>query len=279
MGSNPFAKRAGQSTSQVNRRRSTRVDYELPIIISGRDASGQAFSEETVTTTLSLHGARLRTTAEILLGMQVCIGNPKTGKKESAVCVRVERRPSEDPTRYISVQLVRPGNIWGLENPPADWKLEGALNAALETALSPLAGARPNALDESGNAVPIIDSQAVPWEVQSAALTESILQNLRPQVQALIENALQEFEGRLKRVETETGTRLEARSEKVLSDITMMVESLRSELAKQLSAQGAQAVESAEQDLRSRVAQILSPLAGLTSNGGSKSRLESMVKK
>ena len=273
MGSHPFAKRSNSSNSQVNRRRSTRVDFETPVILSGRNVSGQTFREETATTTVSFHGAKIRTVAEVLVGMQVCVENPSTGQQEKAVCVRVDAE--ENSTRSIAVQLVRPGNIWGLENPPADWGVEQALNTAVQTAIAK----SPDASKESGPSIPILESQAVPWEVQSAALTESILQNLRPQVQALMENALQEFEGKLKRVETETGSRLEARSEKVLSDITLMVESLRSELAKQLATQGAQAVDSAEQDLRTRVAQILSPLAGLANTGAPKTFLEPMAKK
>jgi hypothetical protein len=273
MGSNPFAKRSASQASQSNRRRSTRVDFETPVILSGRDASGRPFREETVTLTVSLHGARVRTAMEILNGMQVTVENSQTGMAEKAVCVRVEAPSPGEATHYVAVQLVRAGNLWGLENPPADWGLD-----AVATSTQPVASSA-NAEYAPISEIPLIESQAVPWEAQSAALAESVLQVLRPQVQALMDKAIQEFEVRMKNVETETSSRLENRGEKILSDVTLMIESLRADLARQLAAQGAQAVESAEEDLRARVAQILSPMMGVPNAGLPGRRVDTLLKK
>ena len=122
MSSNPFSsKRSASQASQSNRRRSTRVEFAMPVVLSGRNANGQTFREETVTSTVNLHGARVGTRQPILVGMQVTIEIPKNGVVRKAVCVRAGERSEDGTTEYIALQLVRPGNIWGLENPPADW--------------------------------------------------------------------------------------------------------------------------------------------------------------
>jgi len=45
----PFAKRVSVATSAANRRRSTRLQLTIPIILSGRDTARQSFREETKT--------------------------------------------------------------------------------------------------------------------------------------------------------------------------------------------------------------------------------------
>ena len=60
----PFSRQPGGT----NRRRSTRVDLVLPVVLSGRDASGETFREETQTATVNLHGAKIETTRNVLGG-------------------------------------------------------------------------------------------------------------------------------------------------------------------------------------------------------------------
>src|SRR5258708_612439 len=52
----PFAKRRSAEELAANQRRSTRVDYVCPVVVSGRDATGQPFRVETETSTVNLHG-------------------------------------------------------------------------------------------------------------------------------------------------------------------------------------------------------------------------------
>ncbi len=201
---------------------------------------------------------------EILIGMQVTVENPRNGKADKGVCVRVEEPLPGDTAHYVAVQLVRAGNLWGLENPPPDWGLEaapvlGQTAPPLPSAVEQVAEAAPLA-----SGTPIIESQAVPWEQQSAALAESVLRILRQQVQALTSNALQEFENRIKRMEAEAGGRLEQRAEEGLADVSHLMESLRSDLASELTACSAQVVDSAQADLRAKVAEILAPQMGIT---------------
>jgi hypothetical protein len=261
MGLNPFLKRAGSQVSGANRRRSTRVEFVTPVILSGHDASGHTFREETETTTVNLHGARVRTTHKILIGMQVTVAHPQTGQAEKAVCVRVEEPAQGESARYIAVQLVRPGNIWGLENPPADWALVAA-NVLGQN--DPTLSGRFRALV---SAVPAAaESQAALLEKRSAELVESILGILRQQAQAVTNGALQEFENRLKKAEAEAESRMDKRTEKAMAEVANFVETLREDMAEQLTARSAQMVEGAEEELRTRVAEMLAPLMGITSH-------------
>lgn len=280
MDQNPFTRRSGTQVSAINRRRSSRVDFKTPVILSGRDAHGEAFREETVTTTVNLHGARVKTSRQILVGMQVSIEHPPSGQAGKAICVRLEEPLPGESAHYIAVQLVRPGNIWGLENPPADWETVAA------QVLGPVTPAPPPSIFAEGSdvaapasALPIIDSQPASWEQQSPELVESVLQTVRQQVQTLMNNALRQFENRLKQMEAEAGNRTEQRSEKALADVAAVVETLRADIAAQLTAHGAQVVDSAEQELHARVSEILAPLMGLSANVLIANQAETLPKK
>ena len=138
----PFSRHPGGT----NRRRSTRLDLVLPVVLSGRDASGESFREETQTSTVNLHGAKVETSRNILVGMQVSIENPLTGDVEKAVCVRVFEGAPGDRKHFIATQLVRPGNIWGIEDPPEDWSavassMLGKAPPPSRPAIAPSAGA------------------------------------------------------------------------------------------------------------------------------------------
>ena len=121
MGQIPF-RRSGTADSAASRRRSTRVEFSVPIVLTGRDAAGQPFREETETSTVNLRGCKLRTRHSVLVGMQVGLENPRLGVSGKAICVWVGETPPGETAHDIAVQLLKPGNLWGLENPPDDWE-------------------------------------------------------------------------------------------------------------------------------------------------------------
>ena len=122
MGQSPFSKRGNTPLPGAARRRSTRIDYQTPVILSGRDATGQPFREETTTLIVNFHGAKVRTAHPVLVGMLVAVESVRTGQASKAVCVCTYTPTTEQPYPAIAVQLVQPGNIWGVENPPPDWE-------------------------------------------------------------------------------------------------------------------------------------------------------------
>jgi vacuolar-type H+-ATPase subunit H len=118
----PFAKRRSPQELGPNNRRSTRVEFVSPIVVSGRDARGQVFREETETSIVNLHGCKLKMSHQILVGMVVTLETRHAPSPAKAICVHVWDPPRGETLREAAVQLLRPQNIWGLENPPPDWQ-------------------------------------------------------------------------------------------------------------------------------------------------------------
>ena len=266
MGTNPFIKSPFARHSGTNRRRSTRIDFSVPIVLSGRDAKGETFREATCTAIVNLHGAKLKTSREILVGMQVCIDNPQTGASEKGVCVRIEEDVPGENAHYIAVQLVRPGNIWGVPDPPADWEVVAANTLGPSRRSQPVMSAPPPIVPAPELSIPVVESQAVTWEQQSAELVESALQIFRRQIEVLLSAALKEFESRLELLEKEAENRMELRSGKALAEVSTLIQSMREEITGQITAHGNLVVDAAERDLRAKVAEILSPIVGVTAN-------------
>ena len=102
-------------------RRSTRVEFVTPVILTGRGALGREFSEDTETIVVNLHGAKALTNNAIRVGAILRVKVVPTGVVADAICVWVGERVAGQTTHEIAFQLVKPTNIWGLENPPSDW--------------------------------------------------------------------------------------------------------------------------------------------------------------
>jgi len=271
----PFSRHPGGT----NRRRSTRLDLVLPVVLSGRDASGETFREETQTSTVNLHGAKIETARNVLVGMQVSIENPLTGAVEKAVCVRVFEATPGDKRHCIATQLVRPGNIWGIEDPPEDWtavasSMLGKAPPPARPAIAPLAGSA-----ESVQTMPILESQAATVEQQAASLTESILEVFRQQIQALAAATLQNFESRLKQMEAEAADRIRDRAKEALNGASSVLDAMREDATSQMAAQSAEAVSAADQEIRARLAEVLAPLAGMGSGLGPSKHSSTLTRK
>ena len=271
----PFSRQPGGT----NRRRSTRVDLVLPVVLSGRDASGETFREETQTATVNLHGAKIETTRNVLVGMQVSIENPLTGAVEKAVCVRVYDSPPGERSHFIATQLVRPGNIWGLEDPPSDWMaVAETMFGKGPTFAEPLIASRTKAV-ESIPAMPILESQVINAEQQASSLAESVLEVFRQQIQVLADATLQNFENRLKQMEAEAAGRIQERAKEALDGTSSVLDAMREDATSQMVAQSAEAVAAAEQEIRTRVAEILAPLAGLGSGLAPEKHSQTLTRK
>ena len=270
MGQFPFVKRPGSSDVVLGRRRSTRIEAAVRIILTGRDASGQPFREETETNTVNLQGARLKTRYQVLEGIQVGIENPRTGAAEKAICVRVEEPAPGQTAHYIAVQLLNPGNVWGIENPPADWEI-GAAELGGRAAPSPRPATKLEVLPRPAStaaaapavlapppAAPDADVLFAELEKRSAELMESVLQILRKQTDEIVAKALGGFQQRLEEASTAGETRFGERVDQAFAELESALKTFRADLEDELTARQEQAVESAEQALRAKVASLAS---------------------
>ncbi len=275
MGQGPFGKRPTVQDAGASRRRSTRVDHVAPVILTGRDASGQVFHEETETSTVNFHGCKLRTHHKVMVGMQVGIENPETGMAEKAICVWVGETPPDQIAHDIAIQLLNPKNMWGLENPPADWNAQtearaGAQPPAPQRVSKVAKSPAPVASSAAASAVAAgmaasLDLQVGELEQRAAQLVESVLEKVRKQSQEVVGETLQEFERRLKELVAGAEARVRERAEKAYEEVESSLQTLRADLASQLTERTDQVVESAEEALRSKVAEMFSMLVSPTS--------------
>jgi hypothetical protein len=271
MGQSPFAKRPATADGGAAKRRSTRVDYVCPIILSGRDAAGQAFREETQTATVNLHGCKLRTAHQVLVGMLVTLECPRSNLSGKAVCVITWDPAPGETAHNIAVQLVKPQNLWGLENPPPDWQaVAEALvhgravqpqRAAVATVSKPATTPVPATPPAPG--VPAIDLRLADLEMRSAQIMESVLQIIRAQAEEIVQNTLEEFRQQVQALTKDAEEHLRQRAEQAYDDVASSLTTLRADLAEQLMQRTEQVVNSAEEALRTKVgelfATILSP--------------------
>jgi len=255
MPQNPFAQSGASRKPAVNHRRSTRVNAVVPVMISGRDASGHPFRDETQTETVNLHGARIQTHRDLLVGMHVTIESPRTGSTAKAICVRTNEIVPGTDLRHVSVQLEKPGNIWGIENPPADW-------AVIENAHQPAQSA--------GAALPVITVNPPAAEISSASLAlleqdttqivDAAAQRLRGLVEEMLSSAFNDFQQSLDDALAAAQSRMDDLSGESLDQVESALKKFQQDLSEDLDLQAAQTIATTEQSLRAQIPGILASI-------------------
>lgn len=108
----------------TQRRRSERVSASIPVSIHGTDLLGQPFSERTTTVNFNLHGCRYTSRHQLPKNSWVTVEMPAQagGRAMRARVVWIQKPHSIREYFQVAVEMESPGNIWGLESPPADWR-------------------------------------------------------------------------------------------------------------------------------------------------------------
>ncbi len=121
-------------------RRSTRLPLEIPVRITSL-GPGTPLSASCNTTLVNAHGCGLIAPSEFPHGIQVRLEMVSAKRYTTARVAEVVPLGGEPPTWLIGLELNAPGNFWGIEYAPTDWKIE-------ESALPP---PTQSATPESGN--------------------------------------------------------------------------------------------------------------------------------
>jgi hypothetical protein len=118
------------STHQVayaQKRRSTRIDQAIPLIVQGVGALREPYHENVSTVQISCHGCTYISKHEVIQGETVYL-DVKHSNNGSAVCssrARVKWAQklvsNKEKIFQIAVELEIAGNIWGIPAPPVDW--------------------------------------------------------------------------------------------------------------------------------------------------------------
>jgi hypothetical protein len=103
-------------------RRSTRVRVEIPVSVISLDRH-RPFGDRCTILVVSAQGCGFRTSEALHIGTPIMLsdlpgGGSVTGQVASCV-------PLGDGDQYylVGASLYTHGNVWGIENPPEDWKV------------------------------------------------------------------------------------------------------------------------------------------------------------
>jgi hypothetical protein len=104
-------------------RRSTRLPLEVPVVVTSLNAAAP-FSEQCNTTLVNAHGCGLITPRAIAQGIQVRLEIVSANRHTTARVAEVVPLGGDPETWLVGLELDIPGNFWGIEYAPSDWKIE-----------------------------------------------------------------------------------------------------------------------------------------------------------
>src|SRR5882762_629927 len=114
------------ASTELRKRRSTRIVQAVPLVVTGVDALGRPFVERTSSLIINCHGCRYQSKHYVLKNMWVTmeIPHPEPGQPPRTVRGRVAwiQRPRTVRQLFqVALELELPGNTWGIAFPPEDW--------------------------------------------------------------------------------------------------------------------------------------------------------------
>src|SRR5207244_3502519 len=114
------------TSTELRKRRSTRIVQAVPLVVTGVDALGRPFQERTSTLIINCHGCRYQSKHYVLKNMWISleIPHPESGQAPRAVRGRVAwiQRPRTVRQLFqVAIELEVAGNAWGIAFPPEDW--------------------------------------------------------------------------------------------------------------------------------------------------------------
>jgi hypothetical protein len=113
-------------STELRKRRSTRIVQAVPLVVTGVDALGRPFVERTSSLIINCHGCRYQSKHYVLKNMWVTmeIPHPESGQPPRTVRGRVAwiQRPRTVRQLFqVALELEVSGNVWGIAFPPEDW--------------------------------------------------------------------------------------------------------------------------------------------------------------
>ena len=117
---------AVNTTSELRKRRSTRIVQAVPLEVTGVDALGRPFVERTSSLILNCHGCRYQSKHYVLKNMWVKLEIPHPEADQAPRTIRgrvawIQRPRTVRQLFQVALELEAPGNVWGIGFPPEDW--------------------------------------------------------------------------------------------------------------------------------------------------------------
>src|SRR5208283_5173900 len=117
---------AVNASTELRKRRSTRIVQAVPLNVTGVDALGRPFTERTSTLIINCHGCRYQSKHYVLKNMWVNLEVPSSEPGHAPRRVRgkvawIQRPRTVRQLFQVALELDAPGNVWGIGFPPEDW--------------------------------------------------------------------------------------------------------------------------------------------------------------
>ena len=117
---------SSRQLAYIQKRRSTRIYSSIPLAIQGSDAFRAPYLEHVYALTVNCHGCRYRSKYAVIQGDMVYLEvKPSSEGSATYSCQAkvkwVQRLMTMDLHFEVALELVAPGNIWGIVSPPDDW--------------------------------------------------------------------------------------------------------------------------------------------------------------
>jgi len=111
---------------QAHKRRSTRIEQAIPLVVQGVGAMREPYQEQVSTLSISCHGCTYQSKHEVIQGetvyLDIKVPNGATAGCSSKARVKwAQKVGARERTFQIAVELEIAGNVWGVASPPADW--------------------------------------------------------------------------------------------------------------------------------------------------------------
>jgi hypothetical protein len=104
-------------------RRSTRLPLEVPVRVTSLSPA-VPFSEQCNTTLVNAHGCGVIAPRAITQGIQVRLEIVSAKRSTTARVAEVVSLGGDPETWLVGLELDAPGNFWGIDYAPTDWKIE-----------------------------------------------------------------------------------------------------------------------------------------------------------
>jgi hypothetical protein len=117
---------AANESTELRKRRSTRIVQAVPLVVTGVDALGRPFVERTSSLIINCHGCRYQSKHYVLKNMWVTMEIPHTESAQPPRTVRgrvawIQRPRTVRQLFQVALELEVSGNVWGIAFPPEDW--------------------------------------------------------------------------------------------------------------------------------------------------------------
>jgi len=112
-----------KENSQYAIARSSRLPLQVPVRLTGLDPSAP-FSEDCHTTLVNAHGCGVIAKCAIPRGMRLRLEIVSARRDTTAVVSEIVPLGGYPETWLVGLELDTPGNFWGIDYAPSDWKIE-----------------------------------------------------------------------------------------------------------------------------------------------------------